>query len=374
MAHGGDVYRNKVHMDFSVNLNPLGTPVTVMDTLKASIEKADQYPDPAQEQVRSALANALLVKSENVCAGSGASELLLAAIRAVDPQKAFLFEPCFSGYHHALQAAGCEVKQHITDVNHGFTITDADASVIEKDVDLIFVCDPLCPAGLNVEDEILRKILDRAGQQHATVILDESFYLLSEGAKQSDRINTEDRMDGSDQTDQTDRPHNIKYDRASDLIREYDNLIIIRSMTKTLAIPGIRCGYAIGSAKFIEKLRMQLPEWNLSMTAEEAIKAGIHVIAETDFIQQSVMLIRKERDYLSQNFRQFGIRIFDSQAPFLLFTGPECLYEELLKQGILIRDCSDYMGLGSGYYRIGVKEHSENEMLIKMVRGITDAL
>ena len=356
--HGGDVYRNQVHTDFSVNLNPLGTPASVTDAIRSSLEKADRYPDLAQEQVRSVIADAVDLQRENVYAGSGASELLMAAVRAADPKKAFLFEPCFSGYHHALQAVGCEIKRHITDVSKGFAITDSDIDAMERDVDLIIVCDPLCPAGRHVSEEILRRIFDRAGAQRATVILDESFYFLSDGAGYYDQGN---RMDHS-------------YDRTATLIREYDHLIIIRSMTKLLAIPGIRCGYAMGSPEMTERLKQQLPEWNLSVVAQEVIKAGIGVIEETDFVERSAVMIRKERDYLTLNLRQMGMKVFDSQAPFLLFTGPEHLHEELLKQGTLIRDCSDYLGLGSGYFRIGVKKHSENEMLIKAMRGIIDAL
>ncbi|MCR5337276.1 MAG: aminotransferase class I/II-fold pyridoxal phosphate-dependent enzyme [Lachnospiraceae bacterium] len=367
--HGGDIYRNKVHMDFSVNLNPAGTPAAVTDAIRSAHERADRYPDPDQEQVRMIIADAVGVQSENIVAGNGASELIMAAVRAADPKKALLFEPCFSGYRHALQAARCEVKQYVTEEGKGFSITAEAVEAIEKDVDLVFVCDPLCPAGLHVEESILKMLLRRAEQCGATVILDESFYLLSERSAM-----TQIRIRQADQMNDDEGIGEGGTDRVADLIRKYDNMIVIRSLTKVLAIPGIRCGYAIGNGKVIEKMKQQLPEWNLSVVAEEAIKAGIRTICETDYLKRSVEMIRQERAYLTDALRSMKLTVFDSKAPYLLFTGPKDLYAKLLQQGILIRDCSDYEGLGKGYFRIGIKSRVENEMLAEAMRGILDAL
>ncbi len=353
MTHGGDVYRNKVHMDFSVSLNPLKTPAEVTEAIKRSVDLADRYPDLKQEEPKSMIADAAGMQSGNVCVGSGASELLMAAVRAADPNKAFLWEPCFYGYRHALQAVGCKTVRHVTDEKCGFAITEADIGAIEKDVDLIIVCDPLCPAGLNVDQTVLKQILNLAKGQNATAILDESFFLLSDYLAQTGCK---------------------KSDRAAGMISAYENLIVIRSLTKILAIPGVRCGYALGSRQMIGKMQKQLPEWNLSIMAQEAVKAGIGVIRDTDFLKCSGDLIRRERAYLTEGMRQMGLRVFDSMAPFVLFSGPPHLHMELQKRGILIRDCSDYMGLGRGYYRTGVKEHRENEMLIGAMKGIMDAL
>ena len=76
-------------------------------------------------------------------------------------------------------------------------------------------------------------------------------------------------------------------------------------------------------------------------------------------------LIREEREYLSQGLGAFGFTVYDSQTSCLLFRGPEALCERLLARGILIRDCSDFRGLGKGYYRIAVKKHEENVALLR---------
>lgn len=345
MKHGGNVYENKVNMDFSVNLNPLGIPPEISDALQRSLDNAGRYPDPAQNDVRSSIAHALKLDKDCVYAGSGASQLILASVMALTPSKALLFEPGFSGYRHVLSAAGCPVLSHLLSEENGFAITKEDLKALSPDTDLVFVCDPINPTGLNVRDDVLYKLLERAASYHTAVILDESFYLMSD--KASDGFT----------------------DRSAKLLSEFDNLYIIRSLTKLLAVPGVRIGYALSDPANIDKLIMQLPEWNLSAAGEEAIKAGMKLITKTDLISKTVKVILNERDFLRTGLKDMGLTVFDSNSLYILFRGPVGLYDRLLEKGILIRDCSDIPGLGPGFYRIAVKTHEDNEILMEAVRG-----
>jgi threonine-phosphate decarboxylase len=217
-------------------------------------------------------------------------------------------------------------------------------------MDLVFLCDPANPSGRNIDESILAMILDTAADCKAAVILDESFYHMSS------RI--------------------LRYpvDRSRELLSKYDNLYIIRSMTKLLAVPGIRAGYVLSSPANMERLKRQLPEWNLSVTAESVVTEGIRAMKETDLLQRTGDIIGKERDYLSSKLKQLGFRVCRSDTSFILFKGPEKLYEALLEQGILIRDCSDMAGLCRGWYRVSARIHSDNEYLIQTMRGIMDEL
>ena len=120
MQHGGDIYRNKVKMDHSVNLNPLGIPAEVLSAVRSSLDRAGVYPDLLQGAVREEIAASVGGSSTSVLAGSGASELLMGAVRVIMPKKALLFEPCFSGYQHALASVGCEICHHILTEEKGF--------------------------------------------------------------------------------------------------------------------------------------------------------------------------------------------------------------------------------------------------------------
>jgi threonine-phosphate decarboxylase len=160
----------------------------------------------------------------------------------------------------------------------------------------------------------------------------------------------------------------------SGLLAEYDNLFIVNSLTKFLAMPGIRMGYVLSNPDNISKIMKQLPEWNLSVPAQAAINEGMKLISQGSFIRETVDTIKAERAYLMRMLRDFGLEVFDSNTAFILFKGRENLYQELLKKEILIRDCSDYVGLGKGYYRIAVKNHEENETLVEALRGIIHEL
>ncbi len=355
MAHGGDIYRNKVHTDFSVNLNPMGTPEEVSKALEGALLRSGCYPDPEQEAVRSVMAEKLGISSENVIAANGASALLMAAVRAIMPKHALLFEPCFSGYHHALLAPGCQITTCTTKEEAGFTFTEEDTTVLHEGVDVVFVCDPASPSGKNAEEGVLEKLLSKAKAIGATVILDESFYPLSDACIRNAGKGA------------------AKEDRAMRLLGNYENLIIIRSLTKTLALPGIRIGYALGSKDEIRRIKDQLPQWDLSVMGEEAIQAGMRVLYESDYLEASRAMIQRERTYLADSLRSLGFFVYESNAPYLLFKASEDLYQKLLEQGILIRDCRDYEGLGAGYFRIAVKIHEENEKLIQTIRGMIDA-
>ena len=350
MSHGGDIYRNRVNTDFSVNLNPLGTPGAVMEAVRASLGNAAHYPDPEQEEVRGTIARSAGLDLRCVYAGNGASELIMAAVRAVRPKRALLFEPAFAGYGHALRAAGCEIVRKTLSAENGFALTRKDAAALMEEggerIDLVFLCDPANPTGVNIDEDVLLFLLDMAERNGTFVCLDESFFLMSDKAARKEIA------------------------ARADLVRKYSHLFIVRSLTKILALPGIRTGYLLSCPDNIDRVRRQLPEWNLPVTGEAAIREGIRIIAETDFAERTLGLVRAEREFLSGELRGMGIEVFDSDTSFLLCKGPCGLYEELLRREVLIRDCSDFEGLSKGYYRIAVKSRQDNEKFVRILREI----
>ena len=144
-------------------------------------------------------------------------------------------------------------------------------------------------------------------------------------------------------------------------------MIILRAFTKTFAIPGIRLGYLIcGDQEITTKIRAQLPEWNVSIPAQAA---GIAALGQEGYLKASRSFIRSQRDWLSGELQKLGVRVYGSDANYLTFRWKDdTLYERLLKKGFLIRDCSDYEGLGKGYYRIAVRNRMENEALLQAMK------
>ena len=140
----------------------------------------------------------------------------------------------------------------------------------------------------------------------------------------------------------------------------------MKAFTKLYAIPGVRLGFLFcGSQNKTGQIFNQLPEWNISIIAEAAGRAALD---ETEYRNKTISYIGKERAYLKAELEKLGIKVYPGEADFLLLKTDDPLYEKLLKKKILIRDCSNYRGLCTGYYRIAVKTHKENEKLIAQLK------
>ena len=351
--HGGDIYRNKVHMDFSVNVNPLGISDGVMRALEQGIRKADVYPDPKCEELKKAIekrvfkvVNVNLIPDCIVC-GNGASELLLAICQWKKPTKAILPAPGFAGYRKVLQTVGCTWREFYLSEEQNFHWTKERCNTLcqaleSEHYDILFMTNPANPTGTLMDREKLCEIAQVCERVGTLLVLDECFIELTDAPLENSLVGE---------------------------LKEFKQLLILRAFTKSFAIPGIRLGYLVcpdeKTARLIEE---QLPEWNVSVPAQQA---GIAAMKEENFLQQSRKLIANERDWLTKKLTQMGVKVFPSKANFILFQWTkDDLYQRLLEQGILIRDCSDYEGLNGGYYRIAVKKHEENEELIRIMHSV----
>ena len=107
--HGGDIYRNQIRLDFSVNTNPLGMPDSVREALHQAVEEAEHYPDIHAQELANAVAEQLRISEKKLVFGNGASELFHAVLHAVKPSKMLIPVPSFLGYEEAAKAMDCEV-------------------------------------------------------------------------------------------------------------------------------------------------------------------------------------------------------------------------------------------------------------------------
>ena len=140
--------------------------------------------------------------------------------------------------------------------------------------------------------------------------------------------------------------------------------------TKLFSIPGVRLGYAFSNEKNIGQLKKYLPEWNLSVFAEHAGIACANVLLKTDFEIQSGKLIEAERERIKTALLEKNIKVFESDTNYLLIYSDNNLYEKLLKESFLIRDCSNFSGLSEGYYRIAVKDQVSNNRLLNAINTV----
>lgn len=338
--HGGDIYRNQIRLDFSVNTNPLGMPDPVKEALHQAVEEAENYPDIRAQALSAAVAEQLQVQKEQLVFGNGASELFHAVLHAIKPSKILIPAPSFLGYEEAAKAIDCEVIFYEMKKEENFCLTDRILDVLDENISLVFLANPNNPVGNLVEPELIFQIAEKCRQCDITLVLDECFMELT----------------GKEQT--------YSFLKRLD---EFPNVVVIRAFTKLYAIPGVRLGYLVCEQNLAEKIRLQLPEWNLSVFAQ---RAGVAAIKEQEYIVRAVVCIQTQRQFLLEELQAAGCSVFDSDADYLLFYSEMPLYELFLQRGILIRDCSNFRGLQRGYYRIAVKSEEQNRMFAEVLREI----
>ena len=347
-AHGGDIYENQVKYDFSVNTNFLPLAESVREKIAQSVIAMDCYPQYQNVRIRQAIAQTLSLSDSQVLCGNGASELFAAVIHAVRPQKVVIPLPSFSGYQWAAHMVDAEICFGPLREENNFEITDGILAFLEG-AQLLFLASPANPVGNLIGEPVLREILMECQRRNIIVILDECFIGFT-GKK-----------------------------GYAEWIGEFSNLVVVHAFTKLYGIPGIRLGYLIAEETFCAKVERQLPEWNVSTVAQQAGLAILENDREKawnreQYVEETVRCVRQEREFLVGGLKKIlgdEITIFPSEANFLLLKTRYPLYESLLARGILIRDCANYRGLGDGYYRIAVKDHAANEILLKILSGVT---
>lgn len=341
--HGGDIYTREYRIDFSANINPLGTPKRVLEAACRGVAHAAEYPDVECRRLKAAISRREAVPEEWIVCGNGAAELIFALALAVRPKRALLIAPGFAEYEQALRAAGCgcEIRFYQCRKENGFQPGNDYLEQITEDLDLLFLCNPNNPTGLLMPEALLEQIVLRCREKGVLLVADECFNgLLLQGEAVS----------------------------LKKKLGEMPGLFLLKAFTKLYAMAGLRLGYGLCSdGALLERIKQVIQPWNVSIPAQ---MAGTAAMEETGFERESRDYVAGERRFLKQGFQRLGIRFYDSQANYLFFEGPPDLYEHCAGEGILIRDCSNYRGLEPGYFRIAVKKRRENEELLRVLEQV----
>ena len=336
--HGGDVYGGGITLDFSANTNPLGTPPGVLEAVRRGLTQLHRYPDPYCRQLVQAIAAHEQMPASYVLCGNGAADLIYAYCAALRPRTAAEPAPSFAEYGLGLAQVGCRVAPYFLHQAENFDVDEGFLPFLEaKKPGVVFLCTPNNPTGRLLPLPLLEQILQRCAAWGARVFLDECFLDLTEGGVS-----------------------------ARSLLAAHPELLILKAFTKSYGMAGIRLGYCLcADSALLRHMAAASQPWNVSSLAQSA---GVAALAEQDFLQRTLALVRTERRWLTDRLTALGFRVCPSQANYLLFRGPRGLREGLLRRGIAIRGCGNYSGLDDGWYRIAVRPHAENEVLITAIR------
>lgn len=340
--HGGDIYHNKAELDFSANLNPAGMPEKVRQAICLAAQDCTAYPDPYCTALREKLAESEHIPADWILCGNGSAELIYLYAYALEKDRpALIAEPTFSEYGQALETAGVGIERRYMREEDGFSLTEEFLRTDFSAYGALFLCSPNNPTGLCIAPDLLRGILASCAEAGTRVLCDLCFL------------------------DLTDEPERYG---IPDLLAAYPNLTILRAFTKNYAMAGVRLGCALCSdTDFLERMAEKGPCWNVSTLAQAA---GIAALDCAAWLRDSVHAVSAERACMAQALGALGLRVYPGEANFLLLYSDFDFPAALLRRGILVRDCANYAGLGTGYFRIAIRTPEENERLLKAVREV----
>lgn len=341
-------------LDFSASINPLGPPISAIAAIQASLASLQHYPDPLQGELRQALSIFHQVPPEWILPGNGAAELLTWAGRDLAQQSAtYLLTPAFADYERSLTSFGASVRsrplalpQSEIDLADSplqlwlSSLTDLPTSPDPSDCGLL-LNNPHNPTGWLWTRDAIRPYLDR----FALVIIDEAFMDFLPPDRQQSCI---------------------------DWVREFPNLVVVRSLTKFYSLPGLRIGYAISNPNRWQRWQRWRDPWSVNSLATAA---AIAALQDSEFQQQTWAWLEAARSQLKQGIDQLpGLSPLPSAANFLLVRcqlSSTVLQEQLLKRDrIAIRDCITFPELRDRYFRIAVRTEAENQRLLTGLAAI----
>ncbi len=340
-VHGGDIYRNPGILDFSANCNPYGMPKGVKEAVIQALDQAECYPDVKCDALRRALAKEEEVAEEKIICGNGAADLIFGLVLARKPKKALLLAPTFAEYEQALNSVGCKIVYVPLSEEKGFVPQENFIEAITEDIDMIFFCNPNNPTGILADRSYMERILQRCKNFNTFFVLDECFIDFIENPK-----------------DYTMKAY----------LETYSNFFLLKAFTKKYAMAGIRLGYGFCSdSNTLENMQAVMQPWNVSVLAQEA---GVAALKEKEYVKETLDKIRIEKEWLLGKLKKMELFCYPSKANYIFFKGPLHLKEKCLEQGIAIRDCSNYLNLEEGFYRIAVRRREENQRLTEVLEYI----
>ena len=340
--HGGNIHKlmrgreegQKPFLDFSANINPLGPPAWLRSIINRNLSMVAHYPDPEYLDFRSSVASVYGVGEESIIPSNGSSELLHLLPPILDVKKILIPVPCYIEYISVFRQNHFDVQLLELNEKNGFGITE---EMLEENIhpgEAVIFGNPVNPSGAFLADSAIVALAKR--HPGTLFIVDEAFH---------DFVASAATVGGT-----------------------LDNIITLNSLTKFFAIPGLRAGFGIFPGKYARKIKSVIPQWSMNSLSQIVAREAIQ---DEAYCNKSLLACRELRRELSSWLQDIpDLRLFDSTANYLLFkiedkNTAKTLYQKLLKEGIIIRRCSNFSGLDDSYFRIAVRTSEENSQLVE---------
>jgi threonine-phosphate decarboxylase len=335
-----------VRVDFSSNINPLGISANVLRILRRNLPKLSSiYPDNEHKILKEKIINYLDggLTYDSISIGNGATELIYNFARAFVRKQVIIPYPTFCEYELSSRKVGAKIK-HVPLRDWKLDVR----GILEKtrNSDAIFLCNPNNPTGL-FSYHLVEKLIEEIDPS-IKILIDESFIEF---------------------VDEKKHPRSF-----IEKINEFRNIVVLRSMTKSFGLAGLRLGYSISHPSTEKKISNNRITWNINGLAQ---LAGITALDNLSHLRKARKIVTTERELIHErinhNLRSFSA--IKSDVNFYLIRlshGRSRQIRDLLlrKYGILVRECSDFKGIGDKYIRVAVRTHDENSALFDSLESL----
>lgn len=315
--------------DFSENVNAAGPPAFVEARWRTYYPLIQRYPDPDGEPFLSKVATFHGVTKDCVLLGNGASELFSVLARRYENKRVIIIHPTFAEYERTLKAANAKVIPVIVEDVIDYTLPLARLFEEMVEADALIICTPNNPTGVLPKKSELLQLIAHGRKVLCDLIFDEAFI---------DWVNEEDSL--------------INY------VAENSHVIVVRSMTKMYAIPGLRLGYLIAHPTVVALLKDLLPHWNINAFA---LIIGAGCLDETEYCYNSILHAATQRKWLQGLLVAYGCQVTNSVTNYVCFSlppthDPDEFFAYCLAKGIVLRHTKNFKGLDGKWFRVGMKD------------------
>lgn len=353
--HGGDLdaIERRYHIpkkeiwDFSGNINPFGFPESVKKLLAQNLDIVSTYPDKNYTALKKSISDYTGADASHVVVGNGSTELISTFIKTIHAKKTMILGPAYSEYERECQLCGSAFTYFPLEEKNNF-ILDIEKllSALTTDIGLFIACNPNNPTGTAITAQQMELIVEHCQNNHTAVMIDETYIEFSDSLDKLCSIG---------------------------LTKKFDNIFVIRGISKFFAAPGIRLGYGVCSnKKFITALKEIQDPWSVNILASFV---GERLFGDTAFISKTKELISSERQKALEEFKNWkNIKAYDSSSNFILLklltnkVHSSELFEKLIVKKILIRDAASFTFLDNSYLRFCILKPEQNKKLIEELK------
>ena len=350
MKRYGGYWRFPKLLDFCYLVNPYFPTPKMKDELRANFDVLMQE-YPSCMFVNSLLAGKYFnIKQEYVCVGNGAAELIKSAMESFADKKIGVVYPTFEEYPNRIPAEKI-VKYIPQNPDFAYTADDLTAFFGDKDIKLLLLVNPDNPSGNYIPKSDVLNLVKWAAERKIRIIVDESFVDFTDNHKDNSLL------------------HN-------DILELNPNLMVMKSISKSYGVPGLRLGvFATSDKDIIANMKKDVAIWNINSFAEYYMQ--IFAKYDKDYQEACDKFIEERRLFINELRQIPFLRVIDSQANYFLcevknkYTSSELTRILLEKADILIKDCSTKSAFnGRNYIRIAIRDRKDNSKLVETLKKL----